>query len=291
MRGSLFLLIGLASVALPVEIASRKVVRVRPDTTPRPLVVRVLDAETQRPLAEACVLVESDSVPVLTDSCGRALYDGLADEAKRVTVSMPGYLGDFAYPRRDRDTLRASLAIYIDLQRSVGGSAVDGITGAPLSGVAVHISPPDRKATTDSTGEFGFDGVPPGELSVDLSLSGYHRTSRTLKVAGGDTARLVVPMYESSLYGMITGLVTDSRTGEPLAGASVIIEGTERGNASDSTGRYTITNLPVGYCSAVASYVGYQDVRERVLVPYGEPARYDFRLTVMEFKLNRTIEN
>ena len=289
MRGSLLLMIGLASVTLPVEIASRKVVRVTPDTTPRPLVVQVLDAETQRPLAGAAVLTGRDSVPVLTDSFGRVRYPGLADETKRTTVNLPGYLGDFAYPRRNRDTLRISLAIYIDLPRSVRGSAADGLTGAPLAGVAVHISPPDRKATTDSTGKFEFDSLPPGELWIDFSLGGYHRTSQTLKVAGGDTVRLVVPMYDSSLYGNITGLVTDSGTGEPLAAAYVIIEGAELGNVTDSTGRYTITNLPVGYCSATAMCLGHNDVRQRVLVPCGEPARCDFRLPAMELKLDRLL--
>jgi hypothetical protein len=285
MGGFLCLLAGLAAAASPITVVSWK--RPLPDTTPRPLVVLVLDAETQRPLAGATVFVGSDSVPVLTDSCGWARYSGLADETKRVSVSLPGYLGDFAQPRRDRDTMRASLAIYVDLQRSVGGSVIDGITGAPLAGVAVGISPSDRKVTTDSTGKFYFDSLPPGELRVDLSFSGYHRTSQTLRVAGGEAVRLIMPMYGSSLYGTITGFVTDSGTGEPLEASFVTIEGTDLGNAVDSTGRYTITNLPVGYHSVVASYVGHHDVRKRVLVPYGETARCDFRLPVIELRLDR----
>ncbi len=285
MGGFLCLLAGLATAASPITVVSRK--RPLPDTTPGPLVVRVLDAETQQPLAGAAVQVSRDSVPVLTDSFGRALYRGLADGTKRISVSLPGYLSDFAYPRRDRDTLRASLAIYVDLPRSVRGSVVDGMTGVPLASVNVLFSSLDDKTTTDPTGKFQFDGLLPGKLWVDFSLGGYHKTSQLLRVAGGDTARLVVPMYRDTLYGMLTGYVTDSKTGEPLADAYVIVERTEFGNVADSTGRYTITNLPVGYCSVTAMYVGHQDVRQRVLVPYGEPVRCDFMLPVIELKLDQ----
>ncbi|MDR9415550.1 MAG: TonB-dependent receptor [Gracilimonas sp.] len=66
--------------------------------------------------------------------------------------------------------------------------------------------------------------------------------------------------------GKIRGVVTDSETGEPVIGASVIIEGTTKGNATNVDGEYIILNVEPGTYNLVFSYIGYsqttvQDVR------------------------------
>ncbi|MEX2478198.1 MAG: TonB-dependent receptor [Gracilimonas sp.] len=57
--------------------------------------------------------------------------------------------------------------------------------------------------------------------------------------------------------GTITGKVTDSKTGEPLIGATIILEGTELGDATNSDGRYTINNIPTKTYNVKVSYVGF----------------------------------
>lgn len=57
--------------------------------------------------------------------------------------------------------------------------------------------------------------------------------------------------------GTITGTVTNTKTGEPLIGATVIIEGTSLGAATNSEGRYTIDNIPTKTYNVKASYVGF----------------------------------
>jgi hypothetical protein len=62
---------------------------------------------------------------------------------------------------------------------------------------------------------------------------------------------------------VLRGRVRDARTGEPLVGASVVIKGTERGNATDLNGDYVITGLPAMTGTATAAYVGYNDTSAR----------------------------
>ena len=67
-------------------------------------------------------------------------------------------------------------------------------------------------------------------------------------------------------YGKLRGIVTDSETGETIIGASVIIEGTSKGDATDVNGEYIITGVEPGSYNLVVSYIGYsqttvQDVR------------------------------
>src|SRR5512139_2380366 len=72
---------------------------------------------------------------------------------------------------------------------------------------------------------------------------------------------LVVSVGWAANTGQIGGKVTDKRTGEPLVGVNVLVEGTEAGGATDATGRYQIINIPPGKYTVSASYVGYNDQR------------------------------
>ncbi|MBC8044053.1 MAG: carboxypeptidase regulatory-like domain-containing protein, partial [Rhizobacter sp.] len=58
--------------------------------------------------------------------------------------------------------------------------------------------------------------------------------------------------------GKIAGTVKDAKTNEPLAGASVVIEGSRLGARTDADGNYTILNVAPGKYRVRASYVGYQ---------------------------------
>lgn len=61
--------------------------------------------------------------------------------------------------------------------------------------------------------------------------------------------------------GTISGTVRDKDTGEPLPGASVIVEGTKLGAIADREGRYTVEDVPVGIYSVTVRMVGYRGRR------------------------------
>jgi len=60
----------------------------------------------------------------------------------------------------------------------------------------------------------------------------------------------------------VTGTVTDAATGEPLPGVNILIEGTNKGTVTDFDGKYSIVASPDDVL--VFSYVGYQEVKEKV---------------------------
>ena len=59
--------------------------------------------------------------------------------------------------------------------------------------------------------------------------------------------------------GKISGIVKDSKTGEPLPGVNVLIENTYLGAATDLDGYYVILNVPPGKHNVKAIMVGYQE--------------------------------
>ncbi len=58
--------------------------------------------------------------------------------------------------------------------------------------------------------------------------------------------------------GKISGSVKDSKTGEPLIGATVLVQGTRVGSATDVQGDYYINNVSPGTYNLAISILGYQ---------------------------------
>lgn len=67
--------------------------------------------------------------------------------------------------------------------------------------------------------------------------------------------------------GRIHGIILDSGTKEPLIGANVLLINTDIGVASDSDGRFSINDVPVGNYMLKFNYIGYETaVRTDVIV-------------------------
>ena len=56
----------------------------------------------------------------------------------------------------------------------------------------------------------------------------------------------------------VSGTVTDASSGDALAGANVVVDGTSLGAAADANGGYTLSNVPNG-ATLTASMIGYTD--------------------------------
>ncbi len=63
------------------------------------------------------------------------------------------------------------------------------------------------------------------------------------------------PVFASG--GKLTGKVVDAKTGEPISGASVRIDGTQMGAAADLDGTYVILNIPPNTYDVTVTSVGY----------------------------------
>jgi hypothetical protein len=73
---------------------------------------------------------------------------------------------------------------------------------------------------------------------------------------------LIVALVPALMFasGKIRGKVSDAGTGEPLVGANVVVVGTSMGAATNTSGEFTILNIPAGTYTLKTSYVGYQAI-------------------------------
>jgi len=89
--------------------------------------------------------------------------------------------------------------------------------------------------------------------------------------------------------GKIRGKVTDKQSGEPLVGASVVVQGTSMGASVNVEGEYVILNVPAGTHSIEAKYLGYQPYTiGSVLVNADLTTEVDFPLTALSEGLQLT---
>jgi hypothetical protein len=83
----------------------------------------------------------------------------------------------------------------------------------------------------------------------------------------------------AALTGKIAGQVTGNDTGEPLAGANVVLEGTGMGAAADESGYFVILNVPPGTYKLTVVMVGYAlMVQENVVVNINQTTTLDLEL-------------
>lgn len=80
--------------------------------------------------------------------------------------------------------------------------------------------------------------------------------------------------------GKITGTILDSENKESVIGASILIENTNKGTITDIDGRFTLTEVPVGTCTLIISYIGYQTLkRSDIVLESGKETNVDLLLT------------
>lgn len=97
---------------------------------------------------------------------------------------------------------------------------------------------------------------------------------------------ILFPVAAMAQSGKIAGKVTDRETGEPLIGANVMIDGSDRGAATNINGEFVILNIPIGKVTLVASYIGYQQITLRdILIKSNETTTADFQLPSEAFKV------
>jgi outer membrane receptor for ferrienterochelin and colicins len=81
---------------------------------------------------------------------------------------------------------------------------------------------------------------------------------------------ICMPVLCHAQTATLTGFVTDRETGTPLAGVTIMIEGTRLGAISNKQGRFTIKDAPRGMVNVRGSMIGYEPVIVPVFVKGGQ---------------------
>jgi TonB-linked SusC/RagA family outer membrane protein len=105
----------------------------------------------------------------------------------------------------------------------------------------------------------------------DLLSKILNQSGATFKIL--DNNLIVIAPKDILQQRVVTGKVTDSRTGEPLISVTIVVKGTSTGVLSDASGNFSI-NLPEQNGSLLISFVGYESQE----IPVTEGGKYNIEL-------------
>lgn len=143
------------------------------------------------------------------------------------------------------------------------GIVTDAYTGAPVVGATVAIG--EQTLTTDDQGRFQTERWRPEDTLV-LSAPAYEPLSLPLadQAGVGESGVLTVTIATALRPNILSGIVTDEYTGQPVSGAEVVLADNEATRAlTDTTGRYTLAEVPETF-TLIARAPDYAPVTETV---------------------------
>ncbi len=204
---------------------------------------------------------------VSTDEQGRFRFEGIPPDPSRSFAIRAHYETGMVYrdaeiratAARHGETLEVSLTLPV--QGAVAGRVETG-PGSPVGGATVRLRGEQypfqsMAAQTDAAGEFAFQNVMAGNISISaLSLNGLGgRTTATLAVEGEEKSVLI----RLQPVGTITGRILSPVDGSPVASAQVrLIKSSSFFDAvtTDSQGRFLFDALPISYYTVKALDLG-----------------------------------
>ncbi|MGB3798635.1 MAG: TonB-dependent receptor [Lewinella sp.] len=94
----------------------------------------------------------------------------------------------------------------------------------------------------------------------------------------------------SQSAGTLSGYVRDGKTGDPLIGATVQLDGTQLGTTTDPEGYYRLPNIPPKSYNVMATYLGYQLATQfNVVIRSTGTPDLDFELVEASETLNEVV--
>ncbi|MBD3240003.1 MAG: TonB-dependent receptor plug domain-containing protein, partial [Chitinivibrionales bacterium] len=225
----------------------------------------VRDAETGEAIVGS-VLFHDASYVASTDMSGSLAYRCVRTRKATITVLATGFASFDTTLRRTGATDTISLTVPLRKARHLNpgskvpsssrglpivvGRALDAVTGKPVRGVHVRTA---SQVVSMQTGEMGIFGgvVYDSQMVFSFSHPDYRDTSMGVAASPQDrfcevALRLSPRVHPEDTTGTIRGEVLDAHTGEPVAGAGVLLGGTDRRVETDSTGSFLFSFVRPG---------------------------------------------
>jgi hypothetical protein len=215
-----------------------------------------------------------------TDTTGKYLLDSLHAGAMTISVSPTGYHSRSISMTMPDSSLTFDIKLVKVKLNPLSGTITDSASNQKIVGAVVRIA--NRSDTTDTAGAYYFDTLPMGVRTLSVSATGY--TSKTLNVTISDSALTFNIKLVKIHYGTVSGVVYDSASDVPVAGAIVSFQNSASIKpdtvGSDgkfefqklSFGTYTLKTSAVGYIGKVQSVVIMQDTTPvKVTVKLSKP--------------------
>lgn len=96
-------------------------------------------------------------------------------------------------------------------------------------------------------------------------------------------------LLSAQQVGSVTGTIVDAINRQPLSGAQISIEGTQRGGLSDARGRFLILQVPAGPQTVRVTFIGYGTQTREITVDAGGAVTLEFELRISAITLDEVV--
>ncbi|MCS7208082.1 MAG: carboxypeptidase regulatory-like domain-containing protein [Fimbriimonadales bacterium] len=249
------------------------------------------------PVPNALVLVRYGSRPLqsmYTDSQGRYSFSNLPRELNGlvIEVSKPGWI-TYSWGIPPLTASSESNDIFIRPRGTPGGGldlyVYDEASNTPLNNSTLQIALPTGQSMRIALGSGDYTRISGlyvwQAYDLTVTLPGYRATTYLSQLVPYDTWRSIRfdMLRASQSVGSIMGTVRDLITGNPIPNALVSAYSSVRTN---SQGRYTLSNQPIGTYNLTVSAAGYNSRTVQVRVSSGD-STMDFFLVPSEYLAGR----
>ena len=185
-------------------------------------------------------------------------HDAYADVSVQLQL-LPGQVSDLGALRLARKKAGDAAST------SLSGTVVDASTLTPIAGASIAWADGSASTLSDAGGQYKFDSVARGNLTLVVSKQGYISTAASLNTMAGG-AHLFSPQLRPSTASSgseamgcrMFGRVTRASDAAPLAGALIRLSGANNQSASsDAAGNYLIPQLVSGLTTVQVSRAGF----------------------------------
>jgi len=158
----------------------------------------------------------------------------------------------------------------------VSDSLAYPLFGNAISGATVTTNTGGYSATSNATGWYNMT-VAEGNYTLKAVATGYlDKTTSTVKVTANNTTDVDIVMAKPT--GNLTGKITDKDDGSAIYPAFVKNDALSLSAMTDSSGKYTFTNIPVGTITFNVTAIDYPDATFSATITVGQTTTKDIQL-------------
>jgi hypothetical protein len=236
-----------------------------PQPTTGTVTGKIVDANSNQPLTDVTIASVADpSTMVISDQLGNFSLDNISDGVQTLTLDLIGYqTGSVEITIGAGQVINigtVALALSTTTGAIIQGTVFDASTGLPLTGAQLDISGTyTGSITTDAVGNYTFQGLPPGEITISTLLSGYKPISVTGVVEAGKLLTYNPRLQPiSAATGTITGRIVDAISSLPVEEAVVsLLPDLSVSVTTGVDGNFTFLGIAKGLQQITVSSTGY----------------------------------
>jgi hypothetical protein len=241
----------------------------------------VKDSAAGTPISGAIVRLGNNRRDT-TSADGAYSFDSVASGTYQIQVSKTNYLTKTTSVTVSSTAITSDILITGYSYVKVSGVVSDSATGTALTGAVVSLGSgmTAERDTTGADGAFSFDSIRSGSQTLSVSMANYN--SKTVQLTVGSAAVTANVALVATVYGSVSGVVTDTATGLPITGAIVRIgNSTTQIDTTGADGAFSIANVRTGNQTVRASASKYTTKTAQVTVTANTAATANFALAAI----------